>query len=504
MINHFNDLRKKNKYAMCTGSIIRHGCSHLLRPVFLTGLVASLGFVPMAIATSAGAEVQRPLATVVIGGLIVSTVLTLIIIPVFYKLVNNISHSIMRRKNNRKTSCTARTIAMTAIVLSFAVSANAQSSETKRVSMEEAIEIALQNHPRLKVATAEIEKSRATRGEIWDGGSTSFNYAWGQLNGEFNKDNEMSIEQSLGSFLTPFYKNSLVKSQVSTGEYYRNMVKKEIIAEVKRAWTYYQYANSIYSLYKHQDEIAGKLKQSGDLRYSQGDIDLTEKNMISAMAANMRTMLLHWQEEVSLAKKRLTWVCYSDTRILPSDDSLTIFQSSDTDLLPSADHLNYFLGKVDEQKKLLQIERSKFFPEFSFGYTRQKIAPLKNLNSWMVGVSFPILFFPQKSRSKHAKISLRIAEWEADNNRTMLNNKVEELKGRLRQQKESLLYFTEAALNEAESLQNSAVSRYGANEIDITEFVQSINSARDIKKSYIETVYNYNVSVLELELYTDK
>lgn len=370
--------------------------------------------------------------------------------------------------------------------------------------MDEAIEIALQNHPRLKVATAEIEKSRATRGEIWDGGSTSFSYAWGQLNGEFNKDNEMSIEQSLGSFLTPFYKNSLVKSQVSTEEYYRNMVKKEIIAEVKRAWTYYQYANSIYSLYKYQDEIAGKLKQSGDLRYSQGDIDLTEKNMISAMAANMRTMLLHWQEEVSLAKKRLTWVCYSDIQILPSDDSLAIFQSSDTDLLPSADHLNYFLGKVDEQKKLLQIERSKFFPEFSFGYTRQKIAPLKNLNSWMVGVSFPILFFPQKSRSKQAKISLRIAEWEADNNRTMLNNKVEELKGRLRQQKESLQYFTEAALNEAESLQNSAVSRYGANEIDITEFVQSINSARDIKKSYIETVYNYNVSVLELELYTDK
>lgn len=504
MINHFNDLRKKNEYTMCTGSIIRHGCPHLLRPVFLTGLVASLGFVPMAIATSAGAEVQRPLATVVIGGLIVSTVLTLIIIPVFYKLVNNISHSIMRRKNSRKTSGTARTIAMTAIILSFAVSANAQNGEAKRVSMEEAIEIALQNHPRLKVATAEIEKSRATRGEIWDGGSTSFNYAWGQLNGEFNKDNEMSIEQSLGSFLTPFYKNSLVKSQVSTEEYYRNMVKKEIIAEVKRAWTYYQYANSIYSLYKHQDEIVGKLKQSGDLRYSQGDIDLTEKNMISAMAANMRTMLLHWQEEVSLAKKRLTWVCYSDIQILPSDDSLAIFQCSDTDLLPSADHLNYFLGKVDEQKKLLQIERSKFFPEFSFGYTRQKIAPLKNLNSWMVGVSFPILFFPQKSRSKQAKISLRIAEWEADNNRTMLNNKVEELRGRLRQQKESLQYFTEAALNEAESLQNSAVSRYGANEIDITEFVQSINSARDIKKSYIETVYNYNVSVLELELYTDK
>lgn len=89
MINHFNEVRKSREYPMCTSRIIRISCPHLLRPVFLTGLVASLGFVPMAIATSAGAEVQRPLATVVIGGLIVSTVLTLLIIPVFYHIVNS-------------------------------------------------------------------------------------------------------------------------------------------------------------------------------------------------------------------------------------------------------------------------------------------------------------------------------------------------------------------------------------------------------------------------------
>ena len=88
MINHFNDMQSSSRYAMCTDRIIYRGCGHLLRPVFLTGLVASLGFVPMAVATSAGAEVQRPLATVVIGGLIVSTVLTLIVIPAFYRIVN--------------------------------------------------------------------------------------------------------------------------------------------------------------------------------------------------------------------------------------------------------------------------------------------------------------------------------------------------------------------------------------------------------------------------------
>ncbi len=89
MINHFNDMQRGGKYKMCTDRIIFSGCAHLLRPVFLTGLVASLGFVPMAVAQSAGAEVQRPLATVVIGGLVVSTVLTLIVIPAFYRIVNS-------------------------------------------------------------------------------------------------------------------------------------------------------------------------------------------------------------------------------------------------------------------------------------------------------------------------------------------------------------------------------------------------------------------------------
>src|SRR5499433_1911585 len=58
-----------------------------LRPVLMTALVASLGFVPMAIATGAGAEVQRPLATVVIGGILSSTFLTLVLIPVLYEWV---------------------------------------------------------------------------------------------------------------------------------------------------------------------------------------------------------------------------------------------------------------------------------------------------------------------------------------------------------------------------------------------------------------------------------
>jgi cobalt-zinc-cadmium resistance protein CzcA len=69
------------------GDAIFNGALERLRPVLMTALVASLGFVPMAVATGTGAEVQRPLATVVIGGLITSTALTLFLLPVVYGLL---------------------------------------------------------------------------------------------------------------------------------------------------------------------------------------------------------------------------------------------------------------------------------------------------------------------------------------------------------------------------------------------------------------------------------
>ncbi|HSJ95593.1 MAG TPA: efflux RND transporter permease subunit, partial [Myxococcota bacterium] len=84
MISFVNELRREGKGVH---EALREGALTRLRPVLMTALVASLGFVPMAISTSAGAEVQRPLATVVIGGILSSTALTLIVLPVLYRLV---------------------------------------------------------------------------------------------------------------------------------------------------------------------------------------------------------------------------------------------------------------------------------------------------------------------------------------------------------------------------------------------------------------------------------
>ena len=82
MVSYFNKLRDEGQ---SLDEAITNGATIRLRPVLMTALVASLGFIPMALSHGTGAEVQRPLATVVIGGLITSTLLTLVVLPTLYR-----------------------------------------------------------------------------------------------------------------------------------------------------------------------------------------------------------------------------------------------------------------------------------------------------------------------------------------------------------------------------------------------------------------------------------
>jgi cobalt-zinc-cadmium resistance protein CzcA len=88
LIAEFNRLRKEGLTNL--RELILKGTSTRLRPVIMTATVASLGFLPMALSHGSGAEVQKPLATVVIGGLISATLLTLIVLPVLYFVVENV------------------------------------------------------------------------------------------------------------------------------------------------------------------------------------------------------------------------------------------------------------------------------------------------------------------------------------------------------------------------------------------------------------------------------
>ena len=497
MINHFNDMKKQSKYEMCTNQIIRRGCKHLLRPVFLTGLVASLGFVPMAVATSAGAEVQRPLATVVIGGLIVSTVLTLLIIPAFYRLVNGLPAALRRFKKRPYGG----KIAMVIVLALMPLGTLAQ--QAQKITLDEAIDMALAGSPRLQAVDSDIARIRATKGESWELAPTQVTYSWGQLNGELKHDNELSVEQSLGSLLTPFYKNSLVSVQVASSERYRDLVTKEIVAEVKRAWTDYQHAVSVLELSQMQDSLGNRLRKSGEVRLLQGDIDQLEYRMMATMASEAHTKVLQATDDVRLAAKRFAWACFSSDAVEPADSRLAMMSLPESYNLSQA-HIGYFDSQVEVKRKAVDVERSRFFPELSVGYSRQKIEPLSGLNSWSVGVAVAIVFFPQKSKVKQARAEATIARWDAEDNRLKLRNRVEELRLRIERQQRTIDYYTGDALKQADELQRNAMMLYKESETGIVELLHSITTANEIRKSYVDAVHEYNVMLLELELYTEK
>ena len=521
MINHFNSLRESGRYRLSTGRVIREGAPHLLRPVLLTGLVASLGFVPMAIAKSAGAEVQRPLATVVIGGLIVSTLLTLIIVPVFYKMVAVVTYKIKDMKLQLIRKSNLLPILLLILMLFSTPAANAQTDsatqacsgtqvergtvgDSAEITLAEAVAMALQRSPRVKVADASIGKSKAMRGSIVDWGSTSVSYSWGQLNGLEKGDNELVIEQSIGSVITPFYKNALVKSAVRGSELYRRLVEKEVVAEVKRAWAYYGYAKSLHLLYNNQDSLAVELERIAQLRYDQGDIDLLEKSSISAMAAQLRARCIESGQLLNLAAKRFRWSCFAQDAVLPAVGAEVLFDAGNlAEANLSQLHLDLYGNNVEQKRHLLSIERSKFFPELSFGYVRQRMDPHKGLNAWMVGVSIPILFAPQHSRNREAKYELAMARWEEQENRMNLSNKVESLRINLMQQKQMLDYYKGYALPEAKNLKESALLRLVEGDVDMVEASVSLDRAREILSAYLQAIYDYNVTILELELYTE-
>ncbi len=94
MLSFIRQLRDKGETLLIA---VRNGAMQRLRPVLMTALVASLGFLPMALNTGTGAEVQRPLATVVIGGIISSTLLTLVVLPALYLLAHRRQERLSRK-----------------------------------------------------------------------------------------------------------------------------------------------------------------------------------------------------------------------------------------------------------------------------------------------------------------------------------------------------------------------------------------------------------------------
>ena len=372
----------------------------------------------------------------------------------------------------------------------------------KTVPLDEAIQMAIGNSPRLKGAALYADKTKAAKGENWDGGDLQIGFSWGQLNGLERGDNELTIEQSLGNLLTPYYKNALLKTQVAEGRQRMALIKKEITAEVKRAWYDCLAAAEQMRICAGNDSMVQVLLCTANRKFETGEINRLEHSLRNTLAAEMRTQSIQSRSAWLLALRRLTWICRSEEQLTPADTALNKIKTKETATI-SQERIQLLENAVQQKRDMVKVERSKFFPELSVGYSRQKMLPYKGLDAFSVGISVPLFCFPQKSRVKQAQVEARIVEWDAEEQRMQLSMTVDELRQTLLQTRATLDYYETAALSEADELRRSALALYNEGETAAADLVQSLKTARDVRSNYVETVRQYNAAIIELELYTN-
>lgn len=493
MINHYKHMMERG--GMGVDHVVEKGSMELLRPVLMTGFVASLGFVPMAVSTSAGSEMQRPLATVVIGGLMVSTLLTLLIIPVLFKLLN---------RTNRMNNKFVQEFLPVLLFLCMLPSGNI-TAQQKGISMQEAIDMAVLNSPRLRNAALEIESRKADRGQITGFGPTEASYTFGQINDAYRGDYQVNITQSIGSLITPFYANKVVNSRIKSAELLRDLTKKEVIAEVKRAW--YGYLNSRYiaDLYKEQAELYKRVAAVVEAQYRAGSVTLMDKSIAAAKAAESFNV---FRQSLTLEKNalaRLEWAVFSDSSLVVGENNYLVPSASAQhpgDISASGS----LYGKIMEEgintsRRALQVERSRYFPEFFVGYNNQKIFSDKNLTYWQIGITLPLFFWQQKSKITQGRIAYR----QAANNYALSvregDLRLREIRANLEKAIEGLRYYEREALPQAEAICKNIEAQYRSGNMDVPGFVQGMITVNDIKAGYYNLLLEYHIALIEQELY---
>lgn len=257
-----------------------HSTLTRLRPVLMTALVAALGFMPMALSHGAGAEVQKPLATVVIGGLITATLLTLLLLPTLYIALEK-----------RKFKFTHTKSMVTLLLMAFGLwgtSAHAQTSPTspRWLTLEQALDSAVQHNKQLRqyrYLTASAEQQALSKLSLEP---LSISMERGQVNSWY-QDQKVGVSQAIA--MPQYYRAEyrIRKSMSEAMRYRYGMKELEIKQSVAMLYHHLQHTREQFGLWRNLDSMAVLNLGKIELRLKQGDADALEVNDAKKVAADI-------------------------------------------------------------------------------------------------------------------------------------------------------------------------------------------------------------------------
>ena len=469
------------------------GTNNRLRPVLLTAAAAALGFLPMAISTSAGAEVQRPLATVVVGGLISATALTLVVLPVLYAMFDRKGHAPKLKTKNILTLL----LVMLLPVMGM--------SQNKEITVEEAIDIALKNNNALKASSNKITQSNQLVGSAINIEKTQVYYHYDENNIAENGEplKVFGISQSI-HFPTIYGAQRKIekqKTKLSLQEYIINegLLKKEVY----QAYYNVLYRKNVVGIYKYLDSLYSQFSNAAIKRYEVGETNLLEK--LTAETKQKEISLLLSRSKENLAKGYITlheWLQTDSTYVISSQ--LTPLLKQNTWNISEHPGLQYYETAKELSETSLSLERQYLLPDLQFSIFQGTNNGLnaQNYSGFQAGIAVPLWFVSNKSKINAAKTQTMIIENEYENYKIQLDSKYQRLISDLKKYEEGINYYNNTGQKLSNELAINATKAFQYGEIDFLQYVQLLESATSIEINYLENLFEYNKTILEINYLT--
>ena len=497
---------------------LKKGLELRFRPVIMTAAVASLGFLPMALSHSPGAEVQRPLATVVIGGLITATFLTLVVIPVVYSIVMG------RREKMLKAKGLGMIVLF--IILSFTSFAVTKShrddSLTKpeatksrsddpltkpeatkshrddsRLSLKTCLTLASTRNALLATGIADIKTAEAFINSGKELPKSTVDAQYGKTQTSSSQDYTLMASQSIP---WPTLLRAQVKALTSAkvlSEKRLKITQNLVASSVK--FYYYQILAQQKNLYflQAQDSLYTQMKRAATIKFQPG-----ETNRLELMAAETRLREFQ-QKRIALEADQKTayqnlayWINEPGEFEIEGKESLTMESGINGFDLSKNPTIELLAEQVQHGKLLTAVEQERLKPDLRFGITSQSIEKVGGQNFVQAGLAIPIFMKGQKAKIASAKLQEEAFVSQKIQTESALQTDYKNAEAAVAKYQASLVYFTTTALPQAALLEKTALKSYQQGEIEYVEMLQNTQQAWQIRESYIQEVNAYNQAII--------
>ncbi len=499
LLSEFNRIKKEG-IITDVFQLVMTGTRNRLRPVLMTASVASLGFLPMALSNGAGAEVQRPLATVVIGGLITATMLTLFVLPALYLLSDR------KIKMNK------------AVLLLLLMTGVARGGYTQlpseTISLNNAIKIALEKNRQVQSDRMSEKASERLQSSAFDLAKTNFDADYGKVSSIHN-DTRFGVSQTFSFPSVYANQKKLLASDFSASQARTRLTEQEIRVSVREL--FYDYAELVQrkKLLLFADSVYRLFENRSNLRFEKGAANVLEKTAAESQRQQISNQLNLLENDLVIAVKQFNLLIQDTRSYTPEADNpkieLSFIQNDSAGQISHLPLVELARQQQQSSRYRWQLEKSKSLPDFTIGYNNQSlIGPQtvggqeqyfdagKRFGYVSAGIAIPLFNKANSSRIGAAKLDFERDRLQADQIELQLRTQLSTAADQLRKFRQSLDYYESQGLKNADLIIATADHQFEAGEIDYLQWVMLVNQSVAIKSEYIHVLDSYNSAAIQL------